>query len=201
MADGNCATGLFIENNINMFLLRVERAINRFSDLLGKIAALLFILLLLNVFYDVIMRYLFNDVSIGMQELEWHLYATIFLLGVPYALFKEGHVRVDIIYEGLSPKRQALIDLLGTLFLLLPFTILVAKYGIDFTLESFDLGERSGDPGGLPYRWLIKAVIPFAFIMMTVSGVGLMLKSINTLRGIGHDESDSTADHHGAYRS
>jgi len=201
MADGNCATGLFIENNINMFLLRVERAINRFSDLLGKIAALLFILLLLNVFYDVIMRYLFNDVSIGMQELEWHLYATIFLLGVPYALFKEGHVRVDIIYEGLSPKRQALIDLLGTLFLLLPFTILVAKYGIDFTLESFDLGERSGDPGGLPYRWLIKAVIPFAFITITISGLGLMLKSINTLRGVGHDEGESSEEHPGKFLS
>lgn len=169
--------------------------------MLGKIAALLFILLLFNVFYDVIMRYLFNDVSIGMQELEWHLYATIFLLGVPYALFKEGHVRVDIIYEGLSPKRQALIDLFGTLILLLPFTILVAKYGIDFALESWELGERSGDPGGLPYRWLIKAVIPFAFIAITISGVGLMLKSINILRGVGHDEGEPSEEHHGKFLS
>ncbi len=177
-----------------MFLLRVESAINRFSDQLGKIAALLFILLLFNVFYDVIMRYLFNDVSIGMQELEWHLYATIFLLGVPYALFKEGHVRVDIIYAGLSPKRCALIDLVGTLVLLLPFTLLVAKYGIDFTRESFELGEQSGDPGGLPYRWLIKAVIPFAFISISISGVGLLVKSINTLRGI---EADVKASHPG----
>jgi TRAP-type mannitol/chloroaromatic compound transport system permease small subunit len=191
----------FIENMTNMFLVRAERAISKFSDLLGKIAALLFIVLLLNVFYDVIMRYLFNDVSIGMQELEWHLYATIFLIGVPYALFKEGHVRVDIIYAGLSPKRRALIDLIGTLVLLLPFTILVAKYGIDFTYESFTLGEQSGDPGGLPYRWLIKGVIPFAFITMAISGLGLMLKSINTLRGVGGDESVSAEEHHGGFLS
>lgn len=165
-----------------MFLEKAETLINRFSDILGKFTAILFILLLFNVFYDVIMRYLFNDVSIGMQELEWHLYATIFMLGIPYALYKDGHVRVDIIYDKMSPRKQAWIDLLGTLFLLIPFTILVVKYGIDFTIESYELGERSGDPGGLPYRWLIKSVIPIAFIAIAISGIGLIFKSINTLR-------------------
>jgi TRAP-type mannitol/chloroaromatic compound transport system permease small subunit len=165
-----------------MFLEKMEEAINRFSDALGKLTAVLFILLLLNVFFDVVMRYLFNDVSIGMQELEWHLYAAIFLLSIPYAIFKEGHVRVDIIYDNLSLRKQAWIDLLGTLFLLLPFTILVTTYGIDFSIESYKLGETSGDPGGLSFRWIIKSVIPFSFFAMTVSGLGLILKSINTLR-------------------
>lgn len=165
-----------------MFLQKAEAIINRFSDVLGKFTAVLFILLLLNVFYDVIMRYVFNDVSIGMQEMEWHLYATIFMLGIPYTLYKEGHVRVDVIYDNLSKRKQAWIDLFGTIFLLIPFTLLVAKYGIDFTLESYELGERSGDPGGLPYRWLIKSVIPVAFIAIMISGLGLILKSINTLR-------------------
>ena len=165
-----------------MFLNKAEAAINGFSETLGKITAVLFILLLLNVFYDVIMRYLFNDVSIGMQELEWHLYAAIFLLGIPYTLYKDGHVRVDIIYESLSPHKQAWIDLFCTLFLLMPFTLLVARYGIGFTIESYLLGETSGDPGGLPYRWIIKGVIPFAFIAISISGIGLMLKSINTIR-------------------
>jgi len=165
-----------------MLLKKIETSINYFSAILGKISAALFLLLLLNVFYDVVMRYLFNDVSIGMQELEWHLYASIFLLSIPYTLFKEGHVRVDIIYENLNKDKQAWVDLFGTLFLLIPFTLLVAKYGIDFTIESYKLGERSGDPGGLSYRWLIKAVIPAAFIAMFISGLGLLLKSINTLR-------------------
>ncbi|MEW7980039.1 MAG: hypothetical protein AB2813_09630 [Candidatus Sedimenticola endophacoides] len=69
-----------------MSLLKLERALYRFSDWLGILAASLFVLLLFNVFYDVIMRYAFNDVSIGMQELEWHLYATVFLLGVTSVL-------------------------------------------------------------------------------------------------------------------
>ena len=177
-----------------MFLLKLEAAINRFSDVLGKFTAVLFILLLLNVFYDVIMRYLFNDVSIGMQEMEWHLYSAIFMLGIPYTLYKEGHVRVDIIYDNLNPRKQAWIDLLGTLFLLIPFTLLVAKYGIDFTIESYKLGERSGDPGGLPYRWLIKAVIPFAFISISIAGIGMLLKSINTLRGNTLDDANKTRE-------
>lgn len=165
-----------------MFLNKVEALINRFSELLGKITAVLFILLLLNVFIDVVMRYAFNDVSIGMQELEWHLYAAIFMLGIPYTLYKDGHVRVDIIYDNLSLQKQAWIDLLGTLILLVPFTLLVSKYGIDFVMESYELGEGSGDPGGLPYRWIIKAVIPFSFIAIFISGIGLILKSIITLQ-------------------
>lgn len=164
-----------------MFLQKIEAAINSFSELLGKVTAILFILLLLNVFYDVIMRYLFNDVSIGMQELEWHLYAAVFMLGIPYTLYKDGHVRVDIIYDSLSARKQAWIDILGTLFLLIPFTLLVVKYGFDFSMEAYGLGEGSGDPGGLPYRWIIKGVIPFAFFAIFLSGVGLMLKSMTVL--------------------
>lgn len=178
-----------------MFLEKAEAAINGFSEVLGKITAVLFILLLLNVFYDVIMRYMFNDVSIGMQELEWHLFATIFMLGIPYTLFKEGHVRVDIIYDNLAPKKQALIDLIGTLVLLAPFTLLVVWYGIDFVKESYELGERSGDPGGLPYRWLIKSVIPFTFFTIFISGVGLILKSVNTLL----NHTDSSEHHQGTH--
>ncbi len=174
-----------------MSLLKLEHLINRFSDLLGKVAAVLFVLLLFNVFYDVISRYVFNDVSIGMQELEWHLYAAMFLLGVPYALRAEGHVRVDVIYERLSPQRRAWIDIFGSLFLLLPFALLVGWYGVGFAHEAWALGETSGDPGGLPYRWVIKAVIPFAFFSMAISGIGLLLKSINILSGV--EQSDYVA--------
>ncbi|WP_367183816.1 TRAP transporter small permease subunit, partial [Neptuniibacter sp.] len=167
----------------SMFLLRLEQVINSFSDILGKISAVLFVLMLFNVFIDVVMRYVFNDVSIGMQELEWHLYASVFLLGVPYTLRAGGHVRVDLIYERLSAKTKALIDMICTVILLIPFCALVAWYGVDFARESFELGEMSGDPGGLPYRWIIKSVIPFAFFAMLISGIGLFLKSLNIYLG------------------
>ncbi len=175
-------------------LLLSERLINRFSDALGKLAALLFILMLFNVFVDVVMRYVFNDVSIGMQELEWHLFAAMFMLAVPYTLRVGGHVRVDLIYERLSVRRRALIDLLGCLLLLLPFALLVGWYGVGFAYEAWELGETSGDPGGLSQRWIIKAVIPLTFFSIALSGLGMVLKSINTLRG--HHQGDYQPPQH-----
>lgn len=164
-------------------LLNAETSINRLCDGLGKLTGVLFVLMLLNVFFDVVARYLFNEVSIGMQELEWHLHATVFLLGVPYTLRAGGHVRVDLIYEKLSSQHKAWIDLFGTLLFLLPFCLLVTWYGYDFAKEAYALGESSGDPGGLAYRWIIKSMIPVSFGLMALSGLGLLLTSINTLLG------------------
>lgn len=159
--------------------ITLERRINTFSHIIGTVAAILLLGLLANVFYDVIMRYLFNDVSIGMQELEWHLYATIFLLGISYTLTENGHVRVDVIYERLSPKKQAFIDISGTLLLLLPFCLLVAYYGVGFAHEAYLLGESSGDPGGLSHRWIIKSMISVSFIFVIIASIGFMLRAFN----------------------
>lgn len=164
-------------------LLRFENSLNWVSDRLGVFSALLFVALLVNVFYDVLARYLFNDVSIGLQELEWHLFAAMFLLGVPYTLRAGGHVRVDLVYERLSPNGRAWIDLMGTLVFLFPFCVLVTWFGVDFVKEAYELGETSGNPGGLPFRWLIKATIPVSFTFMALSGLGLLLNSVNTLLG------------------
>jgi len=174
-------------------LIQAERALNRFSDMLGFVSAILFLLMLVNVFIDVVMRYAFNDVSIAMQEMEWHLFAAMFMLGVPYTLRAEGHVRVDLIFERVSEKAQAWIDIFGCLLLLLPFSLLVGYYGIGFAYEAFDLGETSGDPGGLSHRWIIKAVIPFAFFSTAIAGLGLLVTRINELRGIKHEHNKQVA--------
>lgn len=165
-------------------LLTIERLFNRFSDGIGMFSAVLLLLLAANVFYDVVMRYLFNNVSIGMQELEWHLYSMIFLFGVAYTLRVDGHVRVDLVYERLAPKRRAAIDILGTILLLWPFCFLVAGYGFGFAYEAYDIGETSGDPGGLAYRWIIKAMIPVSFVCVIISSFGFMLRALNEYRGL-----------------
>ena len=169
---------------MNAKLLLAERILNRFSDLVGTFSAVLLLLLVANVFYDVIMRYLFNDVSIGMQELEWHLYSMIFLFGVAYTLKADGHVRVDVIYERLSVKKRAIVDILGTVIFLWPFCFLVASYGIGFAYEAYDINEMSGDPGGLPYRWIIKAMISTSFIFVLISSIGFVVRAINEYRGL-----------------
>jgi len=163
-------------------LSRLENWINKLSDACGIIASTLFVLMLFNVFYDVVARYWLNQVSIGMQEMEWHLFAAMFLLAIPYTIRTDGNVRVDLIYDGLGTRGKALINLFGSLILLIPFVLLVVWFGIDFSYQAFDLGEGSGDPGGLPYRWIIKAVIPLSFFMMALSGVAVVLRSIRELK-------------------
>ncbi len=165
------------------FWLKMEAWFSRFSTWVGYFSAILLLLLLANVFYDVIMRYWFNDVSIGMQEAEWHLYAMVFLFGIAYALDRDGHVRVDVIYERLSPRRKAWIDILGILFFLWPFCYLVASYGIGFAYEAYDINEMSGDPGGLPHRWVIKGMVSVSFICVLLSSLGFLLRAVNVLLG------------------
>jgi TRAP-type mannitol/chloroaromatic compound transport system permease small subunit len=175
-------------------LLRTEQLLDRFSNAIGAFSAVLLLLLIANVFYDVIMRYLFNDVSIGMQELEWHLYSMIFLFGVAYTLKADGHVRVDVIYEGLSVRKRAIIDILGTVLFLWPFCFLVAGYGIGFAQEAYAIGEMSGDPGGLPHRWIIKGMISLSFACVLISSVGFVLRALNSYLGLhGGGQPDTTA--------
>ena len=131
---------------------KVLKISGKIIDVLGNFCSLLMILMIINVFYDVIMRYFFNDVSIGMQELEWHLFAAMFMFGIAYTLKEDGHVRVDIFYESMSVKNQALINIFGSLVLALPITILTLYYSWDYTFEAYQMGEGSGDPGGLPHR-------------------------------------------------
>lgn len=161
---------------------RLERACDRFADWIGRLSALLLLLLVANVFYDVVMRYLFNDVSIAMQELEWHLFSVVFLFGVAYTLREDAHVRVDIFYERLGTRRRALVDIVGTVLFLWPFCMLVAGYGIGFGREAYELGEMSGDPGGLSHRWVIKGMIALSFISVIIASLGFLLRAIDRYR-------------------
>ncbi len=163
-------------------MLRLQRAVDGFSKGIAGLTAVLMLLMLVNIFYDVVMRYFFRSSSIGMQELEWHLFAAMFLLGIASTLQAEGHVRVDIIYDKLAARKRAWIDSIGVVFFLFPFCGLIAWYGYDFALEAYNLGETSGDPGGLPYRWIIKSMIPISAICLAISGFGMLLKNLIQLR-------------------
>ena len=165
-------------------LLKLEKLFDRFSDLMGCIAGILNLIMLLNVFYDSIMRYFFNRGSIALQEMEWHLFAMVFLFGIAYALKEDGHVRVDILYDRFSPRWKAIVNIGGTLLLLLPLSVLVIEGSIWYVTEAFNSGEISGDPGGLSHRWLIKLAIPASFVFLIVSAMGFVIHNINIFRGL-----------------
>ena len=165
-------------------LLKLETIFDRFSDVMGWIAGVLNLVMLLNVFYDAIMRYFFSRGSIAMQELEWHLFAMVFLFGMAYGLKEDSHVRVDVLYDRFSPRVKAIVNIGGTVLLLLPLSVLVVEGSVWYVREAFTSGEVSGDPGGLPYRWLIKLVIPASFLFLIVAATGFVIRNINILRGV-----------------
>ena len=108
-------------------LLKLEKGFDKFANVIGYITAIVMVLMILNVFYDVVMRYFFRSGSIAMQEMEWHLFSVIILLGISYTLKEDGHVRVDLIYDTLSEKKKAMINMAGVLLFILPISLLCAS--------------------------------------------------------------------------
>lgn len=167
-------------------LLKLERGFDKFADMIGYITAFVMVLMILNVTYDVIMRYFFNTGSIAMQEMEWHLFSVIILLGISYTLKEDGHVRVDLIYDRLTQKKKAKINMVGVVLFIIPVALLIAVESIPFVIESFNSNEQSGDPGGLPYRWLVKSLIPLSFFLLIITSIGFFIKNLNVYKGL-HD--------------
>ncbi len=168
----------------------IIECIDSVNEFVGKAVSWLTFLLVIFVTIDVIMRYGFNISFVALEELHWHLYALIFLLGAGYTLKQNGHVRVDVIYQRLPRRARALINVLGTLFFLFPGCYLVIKTSIPFVKASWMMHEGSPDPGGLPARYLLKAVIPISFAFLALQGVSMLLTNICVLFGLDTKRKD-----------
>jgi len=163
-------------------LEKTEKFIGRLVDGVGTLLAVALLLMVANVAYDVMMRYLFRASSVGMQEMEWHLFAVIILFGVGFALKHEGHVRVDFLYDRMRPRTKAMINICGTVLFLMPLSLLILSGSFGFVHDAYVMNEISEDPGGLPYRWIIKAMIPLSFAFLLLSASGYILRNIHDLR-------------------
>ena len=142
------------------------------------------LLVMLNVFIDVVLRYFFSTGSIALQEMEWHLFSVIILIGISYTLKEDGHVRVDLVYDRLSSKKKAMINMVGVFAFILPIALLVGISSIDNAYEAFRSMEQSGDPGGLTNRWIVKALIPLSFLLLIITSIGYFIRNLNIYKGI-----------------
>ncbi len=160
-------------------LERLEIFFDTIADYIGYLCSFLMIAMMLNIFYDVFMRYMFKSGSIAMQEMEWHLFSVIILLGTSYALKEESHVRVDVLYTHFSEKKKAVINIIGVFTFIMPIALLIALGSVSFVMEAFSTHEISGDPGGLTHRWILKAFIPASFWLLIFMSIGYVIKNIN----------------------
>lgn len=162
-------------------LKRIIAALDSINEQVGHITSWLTTILVIVVFSDVVMRYLFNTSFVFMQELEWHVFAMAFLFGAGYTLKRDSHVRVDIFYQTASEKKKAWINLLGTVFLLIPGCLMIILTSLPWIWESIKVLEHSRDPGGIPLRFIIKSCLPAGFLFLLLQGFSVALSSIATI--------------------
>jgi len=154
----------------------VKVAIERAVDLVGRAASWLALVIVAVMAANVVLRYLFSYGSVWAQELEWHLLAPLILFGIPYALLKGEHVRVDVLYARFSARNQLRVEAASQLLGILIAAAFV-WLSLGYVQQAWAIGEQSPDPGGLPYRWALKALIPAGFTL-------LLLQSLATLLGV-----------------
>ena len=171
------------------FIKKYIKLIDGFNDKLGYYVSWLTTLLVVVVCYDVFTRYLLKESSVGLQELEWHIFSLIFLLAAAYTLRIDGHVRVDVLYVKLSEKKKGIINLLGAIFFLIPFCIIGIISSEKFVIQSFLMGETSPDAGGLPFRWILKAFIPISFFILLLEGISFAFKSYISIKENSHQNN------------
>lgn len=151
---------------------------------LGYFTAFILGLLVLLVVYDATVRYLFSGGSVALQELEWHLFDIVILFGIAYTLREDSHVRVDIFYASFSQKTKALVNTVSSIFFIFPFSVLIIYIGLDFVSQSFIQNECSSNPGGLDYRFLVKSLMPLAFIFLALQAIKDAKTNFNTWRAL-----------------
>ncbi|MCB1866793.1 MAG: TRAP transporter small permease subunit [Chromatiales bacterium] len=131
----------------------------------------------------VVQRYWFDSGSIAVQESVLYLHAVVIMLGAAYTLRHDGHVRVDIFYQRAGRRAKALIDLAGTLLLLLPMTVFIGWISYDYVAASWSIHESSHDAGGLPGVYLLKSTILAMAALVSLQGIAHALRAIAALRG------------------
>ncbi len=148
----------------------------------AKIAGILVVVLSFLMLYETINRYLFNSPSVTIEEIEWHLFDIIFLLGLSYTMKLDKHVRVDIFYANFSQKLKAVVDIFAYLCLVLPFVFVVLYTSYTLVEMSFLQNEISPDPGGLTHRWMIKAMIIVGFVLLVMEAVAKLYHALQEYR-------------------
>lgn len=157
--------------------------IERFIDITGRATSWLALVIVALMAINVLLRYLFSVGTVWSQELEWHLLSPLILFGMSYALLHGEHVRVDVLYANFSPRKKLYVDMLSAL-LSIVVSVIIIVLSLRYVQQSWVINEQSADPGGLPYRWLLKSLIPLGFLFLILQSVALLLGTVEKLKAL-----------------
>jgi len=170
-------------------LLSFSRLIDRLNEKVGQLFFWLVLITVLVSAANAVVRKLFNYSSNGLLEIQWYFFSAIFLFLAGYTLLRNEHVRIDVIAGRLSKRSQTWIDILGTLFFLLPMAILLAWLAWPVFVEAYDRHEVSTNAGGL-IIWPARLLVPIGFVLLALQGISELIKRVAFLRGLIPDPSE-----------
>ncbi len=172
-----------IEGQFQLPHTSLSLAVDGMVRWIGSAISWIWLVLVAVIVLNVTMRYVFGEGRVEFEEIQWHIYAFGFLLGLSYCLEADAHVRVDVLYDGFSPKTKAWIELFGICFLLIPFMAVVIIYSVPFVTYSMSINEVSEAPGGLPARWAIKGVLLLGFLLLALAALSRLTRVTAALFG------------------
>ena len=164
-------------------LARWTTRVETFIDAVGHLTLWIALGMIALVATNVVLRYTLSFGSVWAQELEWHLLAPLILFGMSYALLHGEHVRVDVFYANFSPRNKIYVDLFSSA-LSIAISVIIIWLSVKYVQQSFVIGEQSSDPGGLPYRWLLKSLIPIGFLFLILQSVAIALGAWEKLKAL-----------------
>ena len=134
-------------------------------------------LVMFTILIQVTLRYGFHAGEAWVDEFIWHLYA-FFMFGLSYAITTDSHIRVDIVHMKFTKKKQRIIEVLGIVFLIMPFTIIIFEHSVGWVHHSFMANEFSENTTGLPYRWVVKSLLPISLVLIFIASLSELIKNV-----------------------
>ncbi|EMP54646.1 hypothetical protein MSNKSG1_15092 [Marinobacter santoriniensis NKSG1] len=174
----------FLHHHTELPTTRLSQWIDGLLTAIGKGASWAWVIVTGFIIYAVVGRYAFGHGSVLLEELEWHFAGAGWLLGMAYTLVVDDHVRVDVLHERFSLRTQGWVELFGLLVLLLPFLGLAIYEMVPYAINAYNVGETSQAPAGLSNRWVLKAVLALAFMLIAMAAVSRLLKVTALLFGL-----------------
>ena len=157
---------------------RFSQAIDQVIRKIGSALSWLWIALMFVICVNVFMKNALGQGSVRFEEIQWHIYSAVFLLGLSYTMTFDDHVRVDLLHEGFRLRTKAWIEVIGIVVFLLPFLIMLLYYAWPFVVKAFTDGERSSSPAGLAYYWIIKSTLVIGLVMLLATSIARLQRCI-----------------------
>ncbi len=161
----------------------ISKPIDAGLIIIGKAASWLWLAVVGVIIYAVVGRYAFEQGTITLEEMSWHVAGAAWLIGIAYTYAVDDHVRVDVIHERMSLKTRGWVELLGLVFLLIPFLVVAFMEALPYAMASFQQGERSQAPAGLPNRWILKAILATSFLLLLLGTIARLSRVTALLFG------------------